>query len=168
MAKCRLGDEKYCFGQPRGRLWLQCVRCVQQFSSHGCELTNCIGSQRSWRLERRWRICRGRVCDCNRRLEPGKCERREKEKAKRRHLERFCDIAFATRTKLNATPPTQAMGSHTTAHGYASNSLGEGTTSSTWGETALGLFTEASDLSEEEQRNASVIPVVSSCERRRA
>ena len=56
----------------------------------------------------------------------------------------------------------QAMGSQTTAHGYASNSLGEGTTSSTWGETALGLFTEASDLDDEEQRNASVIPVVSS------
>ena len=54
----------------------------------------------------------------------------------------------------------QAMGSETTAHGYASSSLGEGTTSSTWGETALGLFTEAAGLSEEEQRNASVIPVV--------
>lgn len=52
-----------------------------------------------------------------------------------------------------------AMGSGSTARGYASTALGDGTLANTWGEVALGLFTQTEpEHTEEELRNASVIP----------
>lgn len=53
---------------------------------------------------------------------------------------------------------TTAMGSHTTARGYASTAMGEGTVANTFGEVALGLYTETGNYSEEELQNQSVIP----------
>merc|ERR1712187_1082042 len=53
---------------------------------------------------------------------------------------------------------TTAMNSETTARGYASTAMGHGTQSYTFGEVALGIFTELSEHTEEELQNQSVIP----------
>ena len=53
-----------------------------------------------------------------------------------------------------------AMGSSTTARGYASLAMGEGTQANSFGEVALGLYTETEPhRSEAELRNRSVIPI---------